>query len=50
MRSLAIELGYKLNEYGLFKNYKGRLVKIKISSEKDIFKKLGMEFIEPKGR
>jgi DNA polymerase/3'-5' exonuclease PolX len=46
MRGLAIDLGYKLNEYGLFKGNK----MIKIVSEKDIFDKLGMDFVEPKDR
>ena len=46
MRGLAIELGYKLNEYGIYLESK----MIKITSEQDIFEKLGMEYIEPKDR
>ena len=46
MRNIAKSKGFKLSEYGLFKNNK----KIKIKSEKDIFKKLGMDYIEPKFR
>lgn len=43
LRFRAIELGYKLNEKGLFKNDQ----KEKIKSEKDIFKKLKLEYIKP---
>ena len=46
MRKIAKELGYKLSEYGLEKNNK----LIKINSEKDIFDKLNMEYLEPKFR
>jgi len=46
LRNLAISLGYTLNEYGLFKGKK----MIKISSEKDLFNKLGMEYIAPEFR
>ena len=46
LRNLAISLGYTLNEYGLFK---GKKI-IKISSEKDLFNKLGMEYIAPEFR
>lgn len=49
IRSLAKELGYKLNEFGLFKLKNGE-TKIKISSEKDIFEKLGLEYIPPENR
>ena len=46
MRRKAIEMGYLLNEYGLFKNgeyYKG-------VSEKEIFKALKMKYLEPEKR
>lgn len=43
MRQKAIKLGYKLSEYGLFKNNK----RIKIKSEKDIFEKLDIKYLEP---
>jgi DNA polymerase beta len=46
MRNNAKKLGYKLSEYGLFKNDK----MIKIESEKDIFDKLNMEYIPPSKR
>lgn len=46
MRINAKKLGYKLSEYGLYKDN----VMIKIKSEKDIFKKLNMDYIEPKLR
>jgi DNA polymerase/3'-5' exonuclease PolX len=47
MRIVALSMGYKLNEYGLFDENK---IKIKIKSEKDIFDKLNMEYVEPKFR
>ncbi len=50
MRLLAIELGYKLNEYGLFKAKDHKFTKIHVESEKDIFNKLGMEYIKPENR
>jgi DNA polymerase beta len=56
MRSLAISLGFKLNEYGLFKRTTNKKTKektfkiINIKTEKDIFKKLGMDYVEPKLR
>ena len=46
MRRKAKKLGYKLNEYGLYKNDD----KIEIKSEKDIFKKLEMHYLKPKDR
>lgn len=46
LRMVAIELGYTLNQYGLFKNG----IAEKVASEKDVFDKLGMEYIEPKDR
>lgn len=50
MREVAISLGYKLNEYGLYKIVDDRFKKIKVSSEKDIFDKLGMEYVDPVDR
>lgn len=50
LRNLAKELGFKLNEYGLFKIDDKKKIKIKISSEKDIFDKLGMEYLPPEKR
>lgn len=46
MRKLAKKQGYKLNEYGLFKNKK----QIKVYSEKDIFDTLNMQFVNPSDR
>lgn len=43
MRQIAKDLGYKLSEYGLFKNEK----KIEINSEEDIFKILKLEYLPP---
>lgn len=46
MRRKAKDLGYKLNEYGLYKNNKF----IYITSEKKLFKKLGMKYLKPTER
>jgi len=46
MRSRAIELGYLLNEYGLFKQ--GEYVAG--ATEKEVFEKLGMKFVPPEKR
>ena len=46
LRKYAIKKGYKLSEYGLFKNEK----QIKCFREEDIYKKLGMEYIPPELR
>jgi DNA polymerase beta len=48
MRRLAIELGYKLSEYGIYKI--GSDVSLKISNEHDVFTILGLEYVEPKDR
>lgn len=50
MREHAITLGYKLSEYGLFKKNGDKFVRLKIQSEKDIFKKLGLEYVTPEER
>ncbi len=47
VRQIAIRLGYKLNEYGLF-NKNGRNVAGK--DEESIYKKLGMEIMDPEMR
>lgn len=47
MRMVAINLGYTLNEYGLF-DKKNKMLKVK--SEKEIFDLLGMEYIDPQYR
>jgi DNA polymerase (family 10) len=46
MRKKAIEQGYLLNEYGLFK--RGEMVAGK--TEEEVFEKLGMEYVPPKKR
>ena len=46
MRNIAKKYGYKLNEYGLFKGSKN----IYVESEEDIFKLLGMKYLEPQER
>ena len=46
MRSIAKTKGYKLSEYGLYKE--GEM--IKVTSERDIFKKLDMEYLPPRLR
>ena len=48
MRNNAKKLGYKLSEYGLV-NIKDKKAS-KISSEKDIFDIIGMNYVEPKDR
>ena len=50
MRTLAEQLGYLLNEYGLYKLDGNKKIRIKITSEKDIFDKLGMEYLPPEKR
>jgi DNA polymerase (family 10) len=46
LRRIAIKQGYKLNEYGLFRNDR----KIKGETEEEIYEKLGMEWIPPELR
>jgi len=48
MRSLAIKKGLKLNEYGLFDKKSGKYIVKK--KKKEIYQKLGLEFIEPELR
>lgn len=52
MRSIAKKKNMKLNEYGLYKLTKSNIYKrVKdISTEKDIFDKLDMEYVEPDSR
>ena len=49
MRALASRSGYLLNQTGLY-NLDDRKTPIKVSSEKDYFKLLGMDYIEPENR
>ncbi len=46
LRKIAIKKGYKLNEYGLFKNKK----RVAGNTEKEIYKKLGFQYIPPEIR
>jgi DNA polymerase (family 10) len=46
LRKIAIEKGFKLNEYGLFKGKK----MVASSDEKEIYEKLGLEYIPPEMR
>ncbi|MFH0803646.1 MAG: PHP domain-containing protein, partial [Candidatus Tagabacteria bacterium] len=46
LRKIAIKHGYKLNEYGLFRGKK----QIAGEDEKDIYKKLGLEWMPPEIR
>ncbi len=46
LRQLAIKKGYKLNEYGLFKGSR----QIAGKTEEEIYKALGMKYIEPELR
>ncbi len=48
LRTVAIQKGYKLNEYGLFSVKTGRQVAGK--TEQEIYEKLGMQYIEPEMR
>jgi len=48
MRSIAIKKGFKLNEYGLFKKDTEKYIVGK--SEKEVYKKLGLQYIEPELR
>jgi DNA polymerase/3'-5' exonuclease PolX len=53
MRQVAKTMGYKLNEYGLFKEKKDGTFSdnpVKVKSEKDIFKKLKLDYLEPPER
>lgn len=50
MRMLAIESGYKLSEYGLYKKEGDDNKKLKITSEEQIFEILGMEYLTPDKR
>ena len=46
LRRIAIKQGYKLNEYGLFRNER----RIKGETEEDVYEKLGMDWIPPEIR
>lgn len=46
LRNIAIKKGYKLNEYGLYKD----MTQIAGRAETDVYKKLGMDYIPPELR
>lgn len=48
MRLIALTHGFKLNEYGLYKD--GSNKSVKVESEKDIFDILGLNYLQPKDR
>ncbi len=48
LRSLAIKKGFKLNEYGLFDKTTEKYIAGK--TEEDVYKKIGMQYIEPELR
>ena len=50
MRGIAKKKGYLLNEYGLYKIYKNKKLKIKVNNEYDIFKELNIKFVKPSYR
>lgn len=51
IRKVAKTLGYKLNRYGLYKlNKNGKEKRVVVNSERDVFKKLGLDYVEPKDR
>jgi DNA polymerase/3'-5' exonuclease PolX len=50
IRLLAINSGYTLNEYGLYKGTGKNKKLLKANSEEDIFKHLGLEYIKPELR
>jgi DNA polymerase beta len=51
MRTIALEKGYTLNEYGLYHFYNGEKgEKILVTSEKEIFDLLGIVYLEPSER
>jgi DNA polymerase/3'-5' exonuclease PolX len=47
MRGIAVDMGYTLNEYGLFKSDG---TKFKITTEKDVFDRLHLEYVTPDKR
>lgn len=49
MRNIAKDKGYKLSEYGIY-DENDEKIKMKIRSEKSIFKFLDMDYVEPKNR
>jgi DNA polymerase beta len=52
MRQIAIEKGYKLSEYAITKQLPDKSYSdpLPVTSEKDVFDYLGMEYLEPEER
>lgn len=50
IRQKAKEKGYKLSEYGLYNIKKGKMTMNSATTEEEIYKKLGIPYIEPKNR
>jgi len=53
LREYALRKDYLLNEYGLYKNRKSKKVKVSAcagKTEKEVYKKLGLDFIPPEIR
>jgi DNA polymerase (family 10) len=50
LRTIAKNLGYKISEYGIFKLENGSQIKVGGQDENDIYKTLGLPFIEPEIR
>ncbi len=48
IRLIAIKKGYKLSEYGLFNRKTGKRIPLK--TEKELYNKLGLNYIEPEQR
>ncbi len=48
LRLIAIKKGYKLSEYGLFSRKTGKRIPLK--TEKELYNKLGLQYIEPEER
>ncbi|MFP4403376.1 MAG: DNA polymerase/3'-5' exonuclease PolX [Candidatus Woesearchaeota archaeon] len=48
LRKIALSEGYKLSEYGLFKKKDNK--KISLKNEKELYKKLGLQYIPPEIR
>lgn len=50
LRKIAVAKGWKLNEYGLFSVKGGRETLIAGKSEEDVYRRFGMDYIEPELR
>jgi DNA polymerase (family 10) len=48
LRTIGVKLGYKLNEYGLFRREDDSLVASE--TEKEIYRALGMDYVQPELR